>query len=110
MARSIAYRMNNSWDEERRNYRGGQNRPIWIVDMKTFDLVTPPWTDSKDMDPAWVGDTVYFISDRDGVANVWSLRDEDEEADAGHEVHRFRCEDARCGRGRGGVRAGRVRP
>jgi tricorn protease len=68
----IAYRMNNSWDEERRNYRGGQNRPIWIVDLKTFDLVSPPWAGSKDMDPAWVGNTVYFISDRDGVANVWS--------------------------------------
>jgi len=68
----IAYRMNNSWDEERRNYRGGQNRPIWIADLKTFDVVTPPWTDSKDLDPAWAGDTVYFISDRDGVANVWS--------------------------------------
>ncbi|MBZ5604976.1 MAG: PDZ domain-containing protein [Acidobacteriia bacterium] len=68
----IAYRMNNSWDEERRNYRGGQNRPIWIVDLKTFDLVTPPWTDSKDMDPAWIGETVYFISDRDSVANIWS--------------------------------------
>jgi tricorn protease len=68
----IAYRMNSSWDEERRNYRGGQNRPIWIVDLKTYDLVSPPWTDSKEMDPAWVGDTVYFISDRDGVANVWS--------------------------------------
>src|ERR1051326_389591 len=68
----IAYRMNSSWDEERRNYRGGQNRPIWIVNLSTYDLVSPPWTDSKDMDPAWVGDTVYFISDRDGVANVWS--------------------------------------
>ncbi len=68
----IAYRMNNSWDDERRNYRGGQNRPIWIVDLKTYDLVSPPWTDSKDIDPVWVGDTVYFISDRDGVANVWS--------------------------------------
>jgi tricorn protease len=68
----IAYRMNNSWDEERRNYRGGQNRPIWIVDMKSYDLVTPPWKDSKDLDPAWVGDTVYFISDRDGVQNVWT--------------------------------------
>ena len=68
----IAYRMNNSWDEERRNYRGGQNRPIWIVDLKTYDLVSPPWTDSKDMDPVWVGNTVYFISDRDGVANIWS--------------------------------------
>ena len=68
----IAYRMNNSWDEERRNYRGGQNRPIWIVNLKTFDLVSPPWTDSKEEDPAWVGDSVCFISDRDGVGNVWS--------------------------------------
>ena len=69
----IAYRMNNSWDEERRNYRGGQNRPIWIVDLKTYDLVSPPWTDSKDMDPVWVGDSVYFLSDRDGVSNVWAF-------------------------------------
>lgn len=68
----VAYRLNNSWDEERRNYRGGQNRPIWIVDLKTYDLVTPPWTDSWDKDPVWVGDTVYFISDRDDVANVWA--------------------------------------
>ncbi|MDB4876591.1 MAG: peptidase [Gemmatimonadetes bacterium] len=91
----LAYRMNNSWDEERRNYRGGQNRPIWIVDLKTWDLETTPKVtsdlvvaqaggprgatnvqvplnpDSKDMDPVWVGDDVYYISDRDGVANVW---------------------------------------
>jgi tricorn protease len=70
----VAYRMNNSWDEERRNYRGGQNRPIWIVDLKSFDLVSPPWTDSKDVDPVWVDDAVYFISDRDGVANVWAYQ------------------------------------
>jgi tricorn protease len=65
--------MNNSWDEERRNYRGGQNRPIWIVDLKTYDLMSPQWTESKDVDPVWVGDSVYFISDRDGVANVWEF-------------------------------------
>ncbi|MEP6944430.1 MAG: PDZ domain-containing protein [Acidobacteriota bacterium] len=68
----IAYRMNNSWDDERRNYRGGQNRPIWIIDTKTYDLVSPPWTDSKDIDPVWIGESVFFISDRDGVQNVWS--------------------------------------
>src|SRR5580765_2666440 len=68
----VAYRMNSSWDEERRNYRGGQNRPIWIVDLKTFDLVSPPWTASKDIDPVWSGDSVAFLSDRDGVSNVWS--------------------------------------
>jgi tricorn protease len=89
--------MNNSWDEERRNYRGGQNRPIWIVDLKTFDIDTTPNTtnsdlvvaqagaprgsshfdpktpESKNMDPVWASnDIVDFISDRDGVANVWS--------------------------------------
>ncbi|MEP6762872.1 MAG: PDZ domain-containing protein, partial [Gemmatimonadaceae bacterium] len=68
----IAYRMNNSWDEERRNYRGGQNRPIWIMDLASHDIVMPPWKDSKEMDPVWIGDVVYFLSDRDGVSNVWS--------------------------------------
>jgi tricorn protease len=68
----LAYRMNNSWDEERRNYRGGQNRPIWILDFATNNVETTPWTDSKEMDPAWVGDVVYFLSDRDGVSNIWS--------------------------------------
>ena len=71
--RSIAYRMNSSWDEERRNYKGGQNKAIWIADLATFDVVTPPWTGSKEMDPVWLGDTVYFLSDRDGVSNVWSF-------------------------------------
>ncbi|HMA22937.1 MAG TPA: protease, partial [Gemmatimonadaceae bacterium] len=95
--RRIAYRMNNSWDEERRNYRGGQNRPIWIVDLKTFDLETTPngasdlvvaqagsprssshfsaptTPESKNVDPVWIGsDAIDFISDRDGVANVWT--------------------------------------
>jgi len=70
--RKVAYRLNNSWDEERRNYRGGQNRPVWITDLQTLDTVTPEWDGSKDMDPAWLGDRVVFISDRDGVANVWS--------------------------------------
>ena len=106
----IAYRMNNSWDEERRNYRGGQNRPIWIVDLKTYDLVSPPWTDSKDMDPVWVGDTVYFISDRDGVANVWSYDTKAKKLARGDEVHRLRREDAGFRRGRGRLRAGRLHP
>jgi tricorn protease len=69
----VAFRLNNSWDEERRNYRGGQNRPVWITDLASHETVTPPWTGSKDMDPVWVGDAVWFISDRDGVANVWAF-------------------------------------
>lgn len=71
-AKRVAYRMPSSWDEERRNYRGGQNKPIWILDLSTFALDTTPFTGSKEMDPVWVGDAVYFLSDRDGVSNVWA--------------------------------------
>lgn len=69
----IAYRMPTSWDEERRNYRGGQNKPIWIVDLKSMALDSTPFTGTKEMDPVWVGDAVYFLSDRDGVSNVWAF-------------------------------------
>ena len=68
----VAYRMPSSWDEERRNYRGGQNKPIWILDLKSFALDTTPFANSKEMDPVWVNDAVYFLSDRDGVSNVFS--------------------------------------
>ncbi len=71
--RHVAYRMPSSWDEERRNYRGGQNKPIWILDLSTFALDTTPFAGTKEMDPVWVGDAVYFLSDRDGVSNVWSF-------------------------------------
>ena len=69
----IAYRMPTSWDEERRNYRGGQNKPIWIVDLKSMALDSTPFAGTKEMDPVWVGDAVYFLSDRDGVSNVWAF-------------------------------------
>lgn len=69
--RYLAYRMPTSWDEHRRNYRGGQNKPIWVVDLKTHDVIVPQWKDSKEMDPVWAGSAVYFLSDRDGVSNVW---------------------------------------
>ncbi|MEW5916197.1 MAG: protease, partial [Gemmatimonadota bacterium] len=70
--KKFAYRMANSWDDEWRNYRGGQNRPIWIFDVASHEVESPPWTDSKDIDPVWMGENVYFLSDRDWAMNVWS--------------------------------------
>ncbi len=70
--RTVAYSPVAPWENVMRNYRGGQNRPVWLLDLKSYDLSTPPWTDSRDWMPDWVGNTVYFLSDRDWAVNVWS--------------------------------------
>ena len=33
-----------------------------------------PWKNSNDSDPVWVGNTVYFLSDRNFSTNVFSYR------------------------------------
>ena len=107
----IAYRMNNSWDEERRNYRGGQNRPIWIVDLKTYDLVSPPWTDSKDMDPVWVGSTPSTSSPTATASRTCGRTRSAAKRLA--QVTKFNDFDVKtmdAGAGRRGVRAGRRHP
>ncbi len=103
----FAYRMTNSWDREWRNYRGGQNRAIWILDLASHEIESPPWTDSKDIDPVWIGDTVFFLSDRDGCTNIWSYDTRSKELDAGHPLQRLRHQVARGRRRHGRVRAGR---
>jgi len=68
----FAYQMNLPWESEFRHYRGGQNNPIWIMDMATHEIEKVPWEGSIDQKPVWIGDEVYFISDRDTVSNIWS--------------------------------------
>lgn len=58
-------------DKEWRNYRGGQTNPIWVMDMSDFTINKLPWEGSKDLNPVWSGDTIYFMSDRDYAMNVY---------------------------------------
>lgn len=58
-------------DLEWRNYRGGQAQPIRLLDMKTLDETRLPWNGSDDTDPVWVGDRIYFLSDRDNLVNLY---------------------------------------
>ena len=47
-----------------KRYRGGQTQPVWIVDMKSLEIDKVPRENSNDTEPAWLGDAVYFLSDR----------------------------------------------
>ena len=69
----FAYQQIGFWDAEWRNYRGGQAKPIWIVDLKNYSLKMTPQTDNeRHTDPVWLNNVVYFLSERDYANNVWS--------------------------------------
>jgi len=69
----IAYTPITSWDAEWRNYRGGQAMPIWIVNLKTKKLIKTPQKDGeRHVNPVWYKGDVYYISERDYTANIWS--------------------------------------
>ncbi len=70
----IAYVPITFWDPEWRNYRGGQAMPIWIVDMKTKELIRTPQLDQeRHLDPVWFKNKVYYLSERDYASNIWSF-------------------------------------
>ncbi|MGA3160955.1 MAG: PDZ domain-containing protein [Terracidiphilus sp.] len=65
--KSIAYQPFNKWQAAWKRYVGGQTSPIWIVNLKTLELEKVPRENSNDSNPVWVGDQVYFLSDRDST-------------------------------------------
>ena len=58
----------SSW----RHYRGGRTHPIRVMNLADHSVTKLPWTDSNDSDPAWVGNTVYFLSDRNFTTNLFA--------------------------------------
>jgi len=60
------------WDVEWRNYRGGQNTPLVILNLKDFSEELLPNNKETDRNPVWLGDKVYFLSDRSNVSNIWT--------------------------------------
>ena len=61
--------------EQWKNYRGGTVSRIWIYDTKTYEVseIPKPEGGSNDSNPQWLGDKVYFRSDRDGEFNIYSF-------------------------------------
>lgn len=62
----FAYVPNNQWEWYWQEYRGGQTTPIWIANMADSSVVAIPRNNSNDRYPMWIGDTIYFVSDRAG--------------------------------------------
>ncbi len=64
------YEVFNQW----KHYRGGTLGRIWIMDLASNEVVEvpKPASYSNEADPEWVGNTLYFRSDRNGEFNLFS--------------------------------------
>ena len=56
-----------------KRYRGGQADDIWLYDFTTKKTVNLTNNPAQDIIPMWIGNNIYFISDRDGRDSVKRL-------------------------------------
>ncbi len=69
--RKIAYVPHGLWQKAWKRYRGGQTTPIWIADLADSSVEKVPRENSNDRNPMWVGDSVFFLSDRGGAVSLY---------------------------------------
>lgn len=56
-----------------KRYRGGQTGAIWIAQLSDSSIVDRiPRQNSNDLSPMWIGQTVYFLSDRNGPVSLFA--------------------------------------
>ena len=54
-----------------RRYRGGRASYLWLVNFADLATQKIPRTDSNDFNPMWIGDRIYFLSDRKGPVTLF---------------------------------------
>lgn len=54
-----------------KRYRGGMASPIWVANLSDSSIEKLPREDWNDFKPMWVGDTIYFLSDRNGTVTLF---------------------------------------
>jgi tricorn protease len=55
-----------------KRYRGGMTQSLWIYDLAANVLERVTAGDANATDPVWIGDRIYFTSDRDKTANLFA--------------------------------------
>ncbi len=61
----------NEWREWKRYY-GGRASDVWIYNLKTGAAEQITDNPAVDQQPVWIGDTVYFASNRDRIINLFA--------------------------------------
>jgi tricorn protease len=69
----IAYNPFSERFRQWKNYRGGTVSTIWLYTFGDHSVIKIPQPESRcnDVNPMWINDRIYFLSDRDGEFNLY---------------------------------------
>jgi tricorn protease len=75
-----------------KRYQGGWAQNLYIFDLKTYDWQPVAHSQRTERDPMWIGDDIYFVSDRTGTLNLFKF---DPAADEVTQITRHKRWDVR---------------
>ncbi len=55
-----------------KRYQGGWAQDLYIFDLASYATTPIAHSVRTERDPMWIGDQIYFVSDRDGTLNLYS--------------------------------------
>src|SRR5277367_7032806 len=96
---TLAYVPVTQWQRAWKHYRGGQTTPVWLINIKTLDLVKIPRENSNDSSPVWEGNTVYFLADRNGPVSLFRYDTDTKEVKQVIENHGYDLKSVSAGPG-----------
>ena len=69
---NLVFRRAGFWDRGWRNYRGGQNQALRVINIDSLKEYDLPFDNDFDVDPEWSSNgDIYFLSNRSRVTNVF---------------------------------------
>ncbi|HEY7090221.1 MAG TPA: hypothetical protein VH518_19140, partial [Tepidisphaeraceae bacterium] len=68
------------WNGTWKRYRGGTAPRIWVGDLQAGKFWRISNEDAVDQNPLWIGDRIYFISERSIPTNIWSCKPDGSDA------------------------------
>lgn len=95
MAYNRVFREFRTW----KRYRGGQADEVWVYDFTTKKTEKITDNPAQDIIPMWMGNTIYFLSDRDGKLNLFSYNTETKESKQLTSFKEYDCKFPSAGAG-----------
>ena len=74
----IAFNKSNREDRTWKRYKGGRAQEVYVYDLNTNEETNISEFDGTDRIPMWIGDKIYFSSDRENFLNIFAYNTQDQ--------------------------------